>query len=127
LSEDGSYYKVWESTRIDNSLDPRWSAVTISMATLCNGDIHRPLKIDIYDWEKSGKHVFMGQVTGISVSSLISNGATGFNVIEPEKQKRSNYKNSGTLRAQNVSIEHIPTFADVSYCCLCFLSLTRGG
>ena len=32
------------------------------MTLLCNGDIDRPLKIEVYDFEKSGKHVFMGQV-----------------------------------------------------------------
>lgn len=29
---------------------------------MCNGDIDRPLRIEVMDWEKNGKHVFMGQV-----------------------------------------------------------------
>jgi hypothetical protein len=33
------------------------------MVQLCNGDIDRPLKIEVFDHEKSGKHVPMGQVT----------------------------------------------------------------
>ena len=41
------------------------------MAQLCNGDIDRPLKFDIFDYEKSGKHVFMGLVNA-SVRDLIS-------------------------------------------------------
>lgn len=46
----------------------------ISMVTLCNGDMDRPLKIEVFDWEKSGKHVFMGLVN-VSVRDLInSNG-----------------------------------------------------
>ena len=46
----------------------------ISMVTLCNGDMDRPLKLEVFDWEKSGKHVFMGLVN-VSVRDLInSNG-----------------------------------------------------
>lgn len=126
LNEDGSYSPVWKSNHIDNTLSPKWKEVIIPMSKLCNSDLHRPLKIEVFDFEKSGKHVFMGQATGVSVNSMISNGTAGFNIMEPEKQARSNYKNSGTLHAQNVSVEHIPTFADVSHAldiqyCVCAL------
>jgi hypothetical protein len=39
----------------------------IPMVQLCNGDIDRPLKIEVFDHEKSGKHVPMGQVTAAAV------------------------------------------------------------
>jgi hypothetical protein len=40
------------------------------MVQLCNGDIDRPLKIEVFDHEKSGKHVPMGQVTAAAGSVL---------------------------------------------------------
>ena len=62
MNEDGSYTKVWENTKIDSNLNPSWAPVRIPMIQLCNGDIERPLRIEIWDWEKSGRHHFMGQV-----------------------------------------------------------------
>ena len=54
---------MWKSIKIDNSLNPIWAEAKIPMATLCNGDQHRPLKITIYDWDKNGKHDYMGEVS----------------------------------------------------------------
>jgi len=45
------------------------------MVTLCNGDMDRPLKIEVFDWEKSGKHVFMGLVN-VSVRDLVNSNGT---------------------------------------------------
>ena len=109
-NEDGSYSKVWESSVVQNSLDPRWSQVKIPMATLCNGDVHRPLRIEIYDHEKSGKHVFMGGVNEISVNSLLMEKNSRLNVIEPDKLKKKAYVNSGILMADDCSIEHHYSF-----------------
>lgn len=53
---------VWKSTKIDNSLNPIWAATKIPMGALCNGDVHRPLKLEIFDWDSNGKHESMGQV-----------------------------------------------------------------
>jgi hypothetical protein len=32
------------------------------MSSLCNGDVHRPIRIEIFDWDSNGKHQSMGQV-----------------------------------------------------------------
>ena len=37
--------------------------VKIPMSSLCNGDIYRPLRIEIFDWDKNGKHQTMGVVS----------------------------------------------------------------
>lgn len=83
------------------------------MVTLCNADIDRPLRITIWDWEKSGRHKFMGRVDTTVREMVTSNGGQ-LNVIEPDKQKKSSYKNSGTLSASGCYIEQNPTFSDVS-------------
>jgi hypothetical protein len=86
------------------------------MVQLCNGDLDRPLKIEIFDHEKSGKHVFMGQVNA-SVRDLLASGGNGLNVIEPDKQakKGAKYLNSGTFHASNCYVEENPTFSDVRH------------
>lgn len=111
INEDGSWTYVWKSSTIDNSLNPKWNPTKIAMSTLCNGDLDRPLKIDILDWEKNGKHNYMGTVETSCRQLLTSNGG-GFNVIEPEKKKKKGYVNSGTLVASNVIVEYNPTFTE---------------
>jgi hypothetical protein len=112
-NEDGSYSKVWESSFVNNSLNPKWGQTKISMSTLCNGDHLRPLRCEIYDFNKSGKHTFMGVANNLSVDSLLRGGKDNrFEIIEPEKQKKNkNYVNSGVLTATDCSIEHHYTFA----------------
>ncbi len=112
-NEDGSWSIVWKNNHIDSTLNPRWSETKLSIVLLCNGDIDRPLRVTIWDWEKSGRHKFMGRVD-TSVRELVTIKGAPLNVIEPEKQKKSSYKNSGTFSAGNCSIEHNPTFGDVS-------------
>ncbi|RYH20916.1 hypothetical protein EON65_22115 [archaeon] len=66
------------------------------------------------DYEKSGKHVFMGQVES-NVRQLLMAQGRALDVIEPSKKsKNKKYINSGTLCAGKVAIEQNPTFGDVS-------------
>ena len=113
LAEDGSYVPCWKNERIDNNLNPVWPVSRINMVQLCNGDIDRPLRIDIWDWESSGRHQYMGQCE-TSVRSLMDSRGAAMNVIEPEKQKKSkSYVNSGTLTASNCVVEAHPTLSEV--------------
>jgi copine 1/2/3 len=113
LNEDNSWSNVWKNNHIASTLNPRWASAKIPMVTLCNADIDRPLRITIWDWEKSGRHKFMGRVE-TNVRTLLSNGGP-IDVIEPDKKSKSSYKNSGTFVASNCIIEHNPTFSDVSF------------
>ena len=36
-----------------NNLNPTWNQIHISMQRLCNGDPHRPLKLDVFDCKKN--------------------------------------------------------------------------
>ena len=62
MNEDGTYTLVYKSNRIDNSLNPIWAYAKISLAELCNGDLMRPLKIEVFDFDNGGKHDLMGKV-----------------------------------------------------------------
>lgn len=114
VNEDGTWTQVWKSETINSTLNPCWAPCRIAMTLLCNGDLDRPLRIEIFDFEKSGKHVFMGQVE-TSVRMMVEQNGIAMLVIEPEKKsKKKGYTNSGTLTAANVLVERHPTFADVS-------------
>ena len=62
MNEDGTYTQVWKNEKVDNSLNPSWAPARIPMMQICNGDIERPLRIEVFDFEKSGHHQSMGQV-----------------------------------------------------------------
>lgn len=111
-NEDGRWSVVWKNQHIDNNLNPIWPETKIPMALLCNADIDRTIKIEIFDYEKSGKHVFMG-VVETNARMLLQAKGQPFPVIEPDqKAKKKSYVNSGVLIARNPSIERNATFAD---------------
>lgn len=85
------------------------------MVRLCNGDVYRPLMIEVWDYDDDGKHDFMGQVATSVDSMLKLQDGDALPVIEPElKEKKKGYTNSGVLPPSKVHIDHIPSFCDVS-------------
>ena len=66
---------VFRSASIKNSLNPEWEPVVIDLSILCGGDLDLPIKIDIYDYESSGKHKAMGSVE-MSVRGMQSAAST---------------------------------------------------
>jgi len=52
--EGNEWVAVHKTEVIKNNLNPKWKTLRLSMQKLCNGDIHRPIRFLIYDWEKSG-------------------------------------------------------------------------
>ena len=70
MNEDGKYTVVWKSNKVDNNLSPVFQAAKISMSSLCNGDVHRPLLIEIFDWDSNGKHESMG-VVGLHTETIL--------------------------------------------------------
>ena len=104
---------MWKNERIDNNLNPVWKRSRIPMMNLCNFDIDRPLKVDIWDYESSGRHQAMGSFQS-SARGLLESRGTAFDVIEADKKAKSkSYVNSGTFIALNSFIERHPSFADV--------------
>jgi hypothetical protein len=114
MLEDGTYVPVWKTRHIENTLSPRWGEIVIPISTLSNGDQACPLKIQIFDYEKDGKHNFMGEVADLSIDDLVENSGKPYKVIEPSKTQRPNYESSGSLTADNVFVDECNTFNDVS-------------
>ena len=111
LSEDGSWVVVWRNEHIKNNVNPKFPQAKIPMAQLCNGDIDRPLRIGVFDFESSGKHQTMGHVE-TSVRGMLEARGGELAVIEPEKKKDRGYVNSGTLTAVNATVEQHATLQE---------------
>lgn len=118
MNEDGSWTGVWQNEPVMNNLSPQWASVKIPMVDICNADLDRPLRVEIFDWHRSGKHAFMGRVD-TSVRKLCASDGGPLDVIEPsvQEKKGKKYTNSGTLHAIPCIIEENPTLADVSVAC----------
>eukprot|EP00934_Nitzschia_sp_Nitz4_P007889 Nitzschia sp. Nitz4//scaffold77_size91520//51907//54384//NITZ4_004894-RA/size91520-augustus-gene-0.74-mRNA-1//-1//CDS//3329558003//7879//frame0 len=55
-----TWHPVYRSDPIKNDLNPKWETFSLSLEQLCNGDKDRPFQLEVFDWEKSGKHRHMG-------------------------------------------------------------------
>lgn len=68
---------IYRSETIKNNLQPKWNACEVSIESLCAGNLDRPLQIQVFDWEKSGKHQSIGMlrtnVKGL-LSACLTNG-----------------------------------------------------
>lgn len=110
---DGSFMAVWTSTVVKKNINPEWPEVEIPVQQLCNGDYAMPLRWDVYDWDADGTHDFIGTTT-VSLGELVSGVGSSrmYPFTNPEKAKKSGYKNSGLFVPQSAVVIRRPTFLE---------------
>jgi hypothetical protein len=92
---------IFRSSVIKNNLNPEWDNAIIELATLCDGDLDRPILVSVFDHEGSGKHVPMGQFE-TSVSALQQAAQTR----EAFKLKNKG-KDVGTITVINATVDGV--------------------
>uniref|UniRef100_A0A8C6SNG5 Copine-3 n=1 Tax=Neogobius melanostomus TaxID=47308 RepID=A0A8C6SNG5_9GOBI len=99
--EDGKWMLVHRTEVIKNTLDPSWKSFTVPLISLCNGDVHRSIKVLCYDYDNDGGHDFIGEFqTTVAKMSEVE-----FDCINPKKQKKKkNYKNSGFIIVKSCKV-----------------------
>mmetsp|Transcript_33434 Transcript_33434/g.105624 ORF Transcript_33434/g.105624 Transcript_33434/m.105624 type:complete len:608 (-) Transcript_33434:330-2153(-) len=124
LREDGGWMPVWKSEVVMNDLSPTWQRVQLPLKQLCNGDKDRPLRFEVWDFDKHSDHDYMGSfetsVNGLLGSQAGSHGGTGmlqgqptFPVVEEKKRARNKrYTHSGEVYALHRELLFVPTFMD---------------
>lgn len=82
---------VYKSEHIEDNHNPFWDSFTIGLDKLCDGDLDRPLKITVMDWQRFGSDRVIGSFK-TSASELIARKATRGNAdadaafeIQPEE------------------------------------------
>ena len=60
-TESGAFTVVHRTEHIRNNLNPVWAKFSVPIRTLCNGDLDRNLKVECYDYNKSGRHSLIGE------------------------------------------------------------------
>ncbi|OWZ14171.1 Copine [Phytophthora megakarya] len=108
-----SWVLVWRSEVVMNDCDPKWRRATLSVQTLCNGNLSRLLKIECMDWEKNGKHQFIGSCT-VRAAEFVTGEFRSMDLINRERQakKGKRYKNSGVLVLEQIELFKRHTFAE---------------
>ena len=72
-----TWQPVFRSEPIMNNLNPVWPACTIDVARLCEGDLQKSIQVEVFDWDKKGKHILIGKfetsVEGLSSAVVEEN------------------------------------------------------
>ena len=105
---------VHRTNVVKNNLEPSWNSFQISLRELCNGDLDRPIRFDVYDWDKDTESDLIGSFT-TTFSKLKASmiEKTEFTVIHPEKKKtKSGYKDSGKVYLKSIETFSEPSFMD---------------
>lgn len=96
--ENGQFNPVHKTEVINNSLNPRWRSFDLSVQQLCNGDLDRPLLIEVFDWDRWGESDFIGKFE-TSLNTILNNGdKVEYSLINSTKKaKNKSYVNSGVI------------------------------
>jgi len=111
VREDGTYQRVWQSEVVRYDLTPTWKPAKIGIQKLCNGDLDRPLRFEVYDWDPDGTNDYMGYFD-TSTRNLIEDSTREYPVVEEAKKKKRNYHDSGSVSCRFARMIHETTFLD---------------
>ncbi|KAJ5075480.1 copine [Anaeramoeba ignava] len=107
--DNPDWFPVHRTETYMKTLDPVWVPVSIRIHSFLGGDPPEALRIECYDWNKSGKPDFIGE-NEILFSELIRNPKIDLSLINPKNQNKKKYQNSGVLHILNSMILNEPTF-----------------
>ncbi|KNC53149.1 copine-8 [Thecamonas trahens ATCC 50062] len=97
---------------VPKTLNPTWRAFEVPMATLCNADYERPIRIECYDYDKRGSPDFIGAFQTTLTMLCSPDQARELELINPKKQKKKKYRNSGILEVMSIEVIEKPSFID---------------
>lgn len=77
----------------------------IPTSDLCNGDFNKNIKMEVFDHDDIGSHDVIGSLT-FTVAQLQNAvpTTTTFDVIDPAKVNKKNYKDSGKIYLKHFKI-----------------------
>ncbi|XP_018429910.1 PREDICTED: copine-1-like isoform X1 [Nanorana parkeri] len=113
--DDGSWQLAHRTEVVKNNLNPSWKKFSVSLQSLCAGDLSKPIKVHCTDYDSDGSHDLIGIFeTNLSQLQKAEGGSpVEFECINPQKkQKKKSYKNSGTVRVKSCKIDVEYSFLD---------------
>ena len=77
---------VYRSETVMNNLNPTWNHCKIAIDKLCGGNKEKAIRIQVLDWEKSGKHQTMGSFETSTNALLAAGPNTQFELMHKGKK-----------------------------------------
>jgi hypothetical protein len=113
LREDGQYAAFFRTEVKMNNLNPAFNEIKGSVVQIANGDMYRPLKVEVYDWRKSGTHVLIGEAE-VSLNQLqeMATSRDALPIMHPDKRSKSGYVNGGLLNCDVFNFQLQPSFVE---------------
>ncbi|RUS24089.1 Copine-domain-containing protein [Jimgerdemannia flammicorona] len=59
-TREGAYVRVYKSEHRRNNVNVAWRRREVDIRDFCNGDLHAPIAIEVYDWNLDGAHHLIG-------------------------------------------------------------------
>ncbi|KAJ6253473.1 copine [Anaeramoeba flamelloides] len=110
--EGNKYVPVVQTNFIKRTLNPTWQPFTVSVSKLCNGDFDRPLRFEVYDWNRTSASDLIG-FARTTMRELQEGTKRTWELVNPRKKKKKRkYKNSGTLHMLHCEMIQQHTFLD---------------
>ena len=106
--EQGAPLLVYQTEHKLNELSPVFKEFSLNLGKLAGGDVHAPVIAELWDWDESGHHTYMGEFT-FSVESLVSQKMQEFKVLNPKNRSGASL---GSFYSDLSKLELRPSFLD---------------
>lgn len=111
-NEDGSFSVVIKTDPVRSTQNPIFKPITIRIATLCNGDFERDIKIECFDYRSNGNHVLIGTCY-TNLKCLITPDNQHMTLIDEQRLRvQSTHCKVGELNVDEIHIDEETTFLD---------------
>ncbi|GLC35831.1 hypothetical protein PLESTB_000498800 [Pleodorina starrii] len=112
LQDDGTtWLPVYKTEARRKCVSPIWSEIHVRAAQLNNGDAHRPLRFQVYDYESNGAHKLLSycDLSTHRLRELAAQQDASVPLLPPPGKRGGDY---GSLQFRSFVKEFRPTFLD---------------
>ncbi|CAD8067375.1 unnamed protein product [Paramecium primaurelia] len=109
--DDSNPILVYETEFIKDSSNPTWKTIQCKAQKLCNGDYQMPIKVELWDYRTSGKHLYLGETT-FCIEELKESFAQNQPQKKEFRNKQKNNAPAGTISFDDFILKSKYTFLD---------------
>eukprot|EP00397_Hematodinium_sp_SG-2012_P008252 GEMP01008308.1.p1 GENE.GEMP01008308.1~~GEMP01008308.1.p1 ORF type:complete len:597 (+),score=71.03 GEMP01008308.1:99-1793(+) len=106
--EDGTWVKVCQTEVLESTTHPKWKKLSIKASQLCNGDLERPIKLEVADFSHGSEDAPILVTAETCVRELEQMDGRNKDMFGPDSKKR---KVEAFLKSY-VQVEQRPSFLD---------------
>ncbi|EGC39050.1 hypothetical protein DICPUDRAFT_75368 [Dictyostelium purpureum] len=101
---------IYKSEIIKKCLSPIFLPINLKLCAFNSNDMNRKIKFEFYDHNKISSDELIGEF--YTTTNTLVESIREFEIINPKKSSKSNYKNSGLVKFKEVTIVTTPTIYD---------------